>query len=112
MTQSSIDVNDKNTNDEVISDLIIQKPNSKLLGFPLRLHIYNMARKNKDSLFNVWLNKNPKRKERLIKKLSEKQLDRLAESSKGFNNWLKKTGEAPVIVDTVKTAKSKNNLEE
>lgn len=111
LTQTSIDVNDKNTNDEVISNLIIQKPNSKLLGFPLRLHIYNLARENKDSLFNVWLNKNPKRKERLIKKLSKKQLDRLAESSKGFNNWLKKTGEAPVIVDTVKTAKSKNNLE-
>jgi outer membrane protein assembly factor BamA len=111
LTQTSIHVNDKKTGDEDINNLVLQKPNSKLLGFPLRLHIYNLARDNKDSLFNVWLNKHPKRKERLIKKLSKKQLDRLAESSIGFNKWLKKTGEAPVIVDTVKTRKTKNRLE-
>jgi hypothetical protein len=112
LTQTSVHVNDKNSNDETIDNLILQKPNSKLLGFPLRLHIYNLARENKDSLFDVWLNKNPKRKERLVKKLSAKQLDRLESSSKGFNVWLKKTGEAPVIIDSLKTRKTVNRLNE
>lgn len=111
LTQTSVHVNDKNSNEEEINDLILQRPNSKLLGFPLRLHIYNLARENKDSLFDEWLNKNPKRKERLIKKLSAKQLDRMEESSKGFNNWLKKTGEAPVIIDSLRTRKSIQKLE-
>ncbi len=111
LTQTSVYVNDKKITSEEITNLIYQKPNSKLLGFPLRLHIYNLAREHKDSLFDVWLNKNPKRKKRLINELSKKQLDRLKESSIGFNKWLKKTGEAPVIVDSVRTRKSKNKLD-
>ncbi|MBE9489257.1 MAG: BamA/TamA family outer membrane protein [Bacteroidetes bacterium] len=110
LTQTSVYVNGKKTNSEDVTNLIYQKPNSKLLGVPLRLHIYNLARENRDSLFDIWLNKNPKRKERLIKKLSKKQLDRLKESALGFNKWLRKTGEAPVIVDTIRTRKSKNKL--
>ena len=110
LTQISVTVNDKKTSSEEITNLIYQKPNNKLLGYPLRLLIYNLARKHKDSLFYVWLNKNPKRKNRLIKNLSKKQLERLKTSSLGFNKWLQKTGEAPVIVDAVKTEKSINKL--
>ena len=112
LTQTSVYVNEKKTTSENITNLIYQKPNSKLLGFPLRLHIYNLAREHRDSLFNVWLNKHPKRKERLIKKLSKKQLDRLEASAIGFNKWLRKTGEAPVIVDSVRTRKSKTKIKD
>ena len=110
LTQNSVFVNDNKNSTEEINNLIYQRPNSKLLGFPLRLHIYNLARSNRDSLFEVWLDKNPKRRTRLTKKLSKKQLDQLKNSSIGFNNWLKNTGEAPVIVDSVRTEKSKNRL--
>ena len=110
LTQNSVFVNDDKNSTEEINNLIYQRPNSKLLGFPLRLHIYNLARINRDSLFEVWLDKNPKRRARLTKKLSKKQLDQLKNSSIGFNNWLKNTGEAPAIVDSLKTEKSKNRL--
>ena len=110
LTQTSAYVNGKKNATEEINNLISQHPNSKLLGFPLRLHIYNLARENRDSLFEVWLDKKPERRERLTKKLSKKQVDRLKNSSIGFNNWLRKTGEAPVIVDTLRTRESKNRL--
>ncbi len=111
LTQTSITVDDKKKKNEDLNNLILQKENATLLGLPLRLHIYNLARENRDSLFEVWLDKNPKRRERLTKKLSKKQLDQLKISALGFNNWLKKTGEAPVIIDSLKTKKSKLNLE-
>ncbi|MCH7523503.1 MAG: BamA/TamA family outer membrane protein [Bacteroidetes bacterium] len=111
LTQTSAYVNGKKNTTEEINNLISQHRNSKLLGFPLRLHIYNLARKNRDSMFEDWLDKKSKRRERLTKKLSKKQLDQLKTSSIGFNNWLRKTGEAPVIVDTIKTRKSKNKLD-
>jgi len=111
LTQTSITVNEKKNYAEVLNNLIYQHPNSKLLGYPLRLHIYNLARKNRDSLFEVWLDKNPKRRTRLTKKLSKKQLNQLKISSIGFNNWLRETGEAPVIVDSIRTERSKTNLE-
>ena len=52
-----------------------QKTNSKILGIPLRLHIYNMARENKDSIFDSWLKKKPNRNRRYIKIFSQKQRD-------------------------------------
>ena len=111
LTQTNVKINGKNNNTETINNLLVQKKNSTLLNIPLRLHIYNLARKNKDSIFEAWLDKKPKRRERLTKKLSLKQLEQLKKSSLGFNTWLKTTGEAPVILDSLKTLKSKNNLE-
>ena len=48
----------------------------------------------------------------MTKFYSQKQVDRLKESAHGFNSWLRKTGEAPSIIDTLLTNKSKGNLED
>jgi len=111
LIKNTLLVDGKKEKSEAISNLINQRPNSPLLGFPLRLHIYNLARPKRDSLFEAWLIENPKRKERLIKRYSKKQVDKLKESALGFNNWLRKTGEAPIIIDTSKTNRTKRNLE-
>ena len=112
LTNVTVTVNEKKTNKEDITNLLYQKPNSTFFGIPIRLHIYNLARKNRDSLFEVWLDKNPKRRKRLEKKYSQKQVDKLKASALGFNTWLRKTGEAPVIIDSLRTNKSKKNLED
>lgn len=112
LVQNTLLVDGKKEKSEDINNLIYQQPNNKLLlGIPLRLHIYNLARPDRDSLFDAWLNENPKRKERLIKRYSKKQVDKLKESAVSFNNWLKKTGEAPVVIDTARANRTKRNLE-
>ncbi|MFS4494832.1 outer membrane protein assembly factor [Maribacter sp. 2308TA10-17] len=97
---------------EDIESLIIQKPNSDLLGYPLRLNLYNLAKVNPDSSYQNWLHKKPKRKERLTNFLSEKQVNRLGESFmvKGLSQWLKKIGEAPAILDTTQTRRTLERL--
>lgn len=112
LQSNSIIINDKDENSETINNLLYQKPNKKILNMPLGLHIYNTARPNRDSLFEVWLDKKPKRRERLTKKLSKKQVNKIKESAIGFNNWIKKTGEAPVIVDEQKAKKSIKRLQD
>jgi outer membrane protein assembly factor BamA len=99
-------------NNEVTDGLLYQKANSKFFGFPLRLTLYSLAKKNADSSYNVWLNKKPKRKQRLTRFLSEKQVNRLGESFvvSGFSNFLKKTGEKPVIIDAHKVEKTKTRF--
>ncbi|MBL4600040.1 MAG: hypothetical protein JKX93_13810, partial [Rhizobiaceae bacterium] len=111
LTHTSVYINEKKTTSEEITNLIYQKPNSKLLGFPLRLHIYNLARQNIDSILEAKIYNNPKKIAWKTKVLSKKQLDKDIESRKSFNKWLKTTGEAPVIVDTIRTRKSKNKLD-
>ncbi|MEN3322868.1 BamA/TamA family outer membrane protein [Mariniflexile soesokkakense] len=113
LTSNTVFINGKKDKTELINNLLYQEPNSKIpvIGTPLRLHIYNLARNNRDSLFEAWLDKSPNRRERLTKRLSKKQLDKLKESSIGFNNWLRKTGEAPAIVSEEKVTKSTKRLE-
>ncbi len=113
LTKNTVQINGEKDNTETITNLLHQKPNSKLpiLG-NLRLNIYNLARSNRDSLFEVWLDKKPKRRARLKKRYSQKQVDRLKQSLSGFNSWLKKTGEAPIIVDEERTKKSVKRLKD
>ncbi len=102
----------RNTDEEVINQLY-QKPNSSLLGYRLRLNLYNWAKPNtSDSVYRQKFTKNPKRYQRLVKSLSKKQVNRLGHSFwyEGIHNFLKKTGEAPVILDSLSTKKSVRRL--
>lgn len=92
-------------NDEELESLIYQKPNSTVLGYPLRLNLYNLAKENPDSSYTAWLYRKENRKKRLDKVLSAKQTERLGESFlvKGLSNWLQDIGEKPIILDTTKT---------
>ena len=108
LTKNEIAVNDKNIKDENIFNQLYQKPNGTLLGFRLRLNMYNMANLNPDSTYQAKFDANPGKYERKSKWLSAKQVDRLGKSFfyHGIHDFLKKTGEAPVIIDTLKTEKS------
>ncbi|RZJ69852.1 BamA/TamA family outer membrane protein [Flavobacterium sp.] len=105
-------VNDKKQNSEDLENLMYQKPNSDLLGYKLRLNLYNLANPNPDSTYRAKFIRNPKKYERLAKILSKKQVNRLGKSFYyfGFHEMLKRVGEAPVIVDTINIRKSRLRL--
>ena len=112
LTENKILVNDKTVkNDEVVNQLY-QKPNSSILGYRLRLNLFNLANPNPDSTYQAKFTKNPGKYERESKWLSSKQVDRLGQSFwyHGIHDFLKKTGEAPVIIDTTRTNKSISRL--
>ena len=106
LNKNTIKVNNQKSNNIDINNLLYQKSNRKIAGFPLRLHIYNLARPNRDSIFEAWLDKSPKRRERLTNRYSQKQINKLKSLALNFNNWLKKTGEPPTIVSEEKTKNS------
>ena len=112
LTKNTIYADGEKVTSEDAQSLIVQKPNSTLLKYPLRLHLYNLAKENPDSSYQVWLHKNDKREERLNNLLSKKQVAKLGESFmvKGYSEWLKEIGEAPVIIDTSKTRKTLERL--
>ena len=108
LVKNNILVNGKSTNDENASNQMYQKPNGTLLGYRLRLNLYNLANLNPDSTYAAKFKNNPGLYERQSKILSAKQVDRLGQSFlyKGIHEFLKNTGEPPVIIDTTKTKKS------
>ncbi|MFV0564969.1 MAG: BamA/TamA family outer membrane protein [Flavobacteriaceae bacterium] len=113
LTQNTVLVNGKKNNTEATGSLIFQKPNSKIpvINTPLRLHIYNMARPDADSFLQAKIYDNPKKLNRKTNLFSRKQVDKDVENRRGFNSWLKKTGEAPVIIDENRTKKTVENFQ-
>lgn len=109
LMKNQIAVNGKTTKEENIFNQLYQKPNSTLLlGYRLRLNLYNLANLNPDSTYQAKFTNNPGKYERKSKWLSAKQVDRLGKSFwyHGIHDFLKKTGEPPVIVNKEKTEKS------
>ena len=98
--------------EEAANSLVAQKPNSRVLGLPLRLHMYNLAKPNPEAAYQDWLYRKEERYDRLSALLSEKQVERLGESFfvSGLSNGLKNAGEAPAVVDSALMNKSMNRL--
>jgi outer membrane protein assembly factor BamA len=113
LTKNTVYANGEKVTSEEIKNLIVQRPNSNVLGYPLRLNLYNLAKKDADSMYRDWLYKKDKREKRLTKLLSKKQVGRLGESFvvKGFSELMKRVGEPPSVIDTTKTLKSTELLE-
>ncbi len=102
----------KETKEDGVFNQLYQKPNSSILGYRLRLHLFNLAKKNPDSAYKAQYLKNPAKYYRRAKLLSKKGVNRLGHSFlyEGIHNFLKEVGEAPVILDTNSTKKSLKRL--
>ncbi|TDD99215.1 translocation and assembly module lipoprotein TamL [Flavobacterium cellulosilyticum] len=108
LTKNEILENGKKINKEEVELQLYQKPNSSILGYRLRLNLFNIANPNPDSTYKAKFKNHPGKYERKSKWLSAKQVDRLGKSFwyHGIHDFLKKTGEPPVIIDTLRTKKS------
>ena len=113
ITNNTILEDGKRITSERINNIVVQRTNSgmrKFLSFPLKLHIYNLARPNIDSILNENILSDSSKVKRRTALLSKKQFDKQIDSKRNFNAWLKRTGEAPVIYNEDKTIKTASNL--
>ncbi len=115
ITKNTILEDQTNITNEQINNIVIQKTNTGFngflgLGFPLKLHVYNLARPDIDSILEAKVLSNPKKVKWKSTLFSKKQLAQDIQSRKNFNAWLKRSGEAPVILDDALTIKTANEL--
>ncbi len=112
LVKNEIFINDKLIKEDRVNNLIVQQPNTKFLNYPFGLLLYNTAKPHPDSSYQAWLNRKPNRVKRLNNFLSAKQVKRLGESFfvSGIHNFMKETGEAPVLIDERKALKSRDRL--
>lgn len=101
----------KNSKEDIVSQLV-QQPNTSIFGYKLRLNMFNLAKSNTDSVFRAKYTANPEKYKRQAKWLSKKQVDRLGQSFwySGWHSFLRRTGEPPVIIDTLKAKRSIKRL--
>src|SRR5690606_24300953 len=105
LVDNTIYVNEQKVTSDEVEGLITQRPNNKM-----RLAVYNMAKPNPADYYVAKLDSNLSDMSLFDRMISKKQLTQLADYKINFNNWLMKTGEAPVIIDPEKTEKSAERL--
>ncbi|PWA06550.1 translocation and assembly module lipoprotein TamL [Flavobacterium psychrotolerans] len=112
LVKNEISVNSKKEKREAVHNQLYQKPNTDLLGYHLRLNLYNLANIKHDSTYKAKFIANPEKYKRLSKWLSAKQVNRLGESFwyAGIHDFLSKSGEPPVIIDKKSADKSSIRL--
>ncbi|HZH69670.1 MAG TPA: BamA/TamA family outer membrane protein [Flavobacteriaceae bacterium] len=112
LTKNILMLDGEEIRDPLVESQILQEPNSALAGLPIGLHVYNLANENPDSTHYQWVNKTPNRKKKLVAIFSQKQVDAIGNSRRGLSNWLKETGEAPVIIRNDRTERSRQRIQE
>ena len=93
-----------------INFVLKTKSNKKIIGIPLKKILFKASHPNPEDQFKNWLDKKDKRRKRLKNLISNKQIRALNNYTIKFNNWLKKTGEAPSIYDSLDVKISKKNI--
>ena len=106
LSKQTVIVDDQKINPSKIDFLFNNNPNKKIFGLPLKLYVNNLVNKNQDSLFDIWIDKNPKKNKILNKIFSKKQVDQLKKYRISINNWLKKNSEIPATIDSISLKKN------
>jgi len=88
---------------DTVANIVQPKPNNRFLGIPFGLLLYQSAKDSTDSAFENWLAKKPNRKKRMNAIWSEKQVKKMKVYKSAFHAWKRKTGEAPVLSDSLST---------
>jgi outer membrane protein assembly factor BamA len=84
-----------------IQALVPQQPNKRVFGIPLRLLIYQSANENSAQEFDNWLQKSPIRSQRMQSIWSQKQIDQMRAYKVKFQNWKRRNGEPPSLIDSL-----------
>lgn len=112
LTDATITVNESTENSDRVLNQLYQKPNGAVLGIPIRLLVYNLAKPTPQESYDAWLERNPRTQKFLTDWLSAKQVDRLGSSFlvSGYSNAFKSFGQAPVLLNNERTLKSATRL--
>lgn len=110
LQKNTIYKNGKKTKNIELYSYLRQRPNQKVLGVPFSLYWYNQSNPNFEKTFEQWVENHPKKSRFFSSTFSNKQVKAIYRVNKGINNSFKKNGDAPVILDWLKTKKSIKSL--
>lgn len=108
LKKNVIEVNNEKAINPLLYSYLNQRPNQKI---PIGLIIYNWSNPNFEQNFKEWVKNHPKKSRFLSTVFSNKQVLAYYNFSKSLNEWPIKNGEPPVIIDSLKTIRSKKSLQ-
>ena len=110
LKSNEIIVNGNKIPKDSLKPLLTQNKNNYFLGFPFSAYLNESSKKNTDSIFDSWIEKNSSRKSKLISIFSKKQIHQIKKYIKDYNSWKIRNSEKLELIDSVKTEISIDNL--
>ena len=110
LKSNEIIVNGNKIPKDSLKPLLTQNKNNYFLGFPFSAYLNESSKKNTDSIFDLWIEKNSSRKPKLISIFSKKQIHQIKKYIKDYNSWKIRNSEKLELIDSVKTEISIDNL--
>ena len=107
LRRNTIYLNGEKVKDPEVEGIPVQKPNTLS-----RLHVYNLAKANSDSIYDARLREDLASPDFRQRMLSAKQLAQATSYKKRFHSWLRRTGEPPVIIQEDLTERSARRLKQ
>ena len=101
IVEEEFNINGEIDTQNPVNLLSLTSVNKRVIGIPLKLHVYNLAKADPATAFEQWLLKNY-RDQRLNKLISPKQVRQLKKYYVDYHSWLKRVGEAPSLIDSTK----------
>jgi len=109
LKKNEVFVDEKNAVDS-IKNIVQPKPNKRFLGIPFGLLLHQSANDSAGIAFDTWIAKKPNRQKRMESIWSAKQVAKMRDYITGYQHWKKRTGEAPVLTDTLLRAANAQKL--
>ncbi|MFK5958597.1 MAG: BamA/TamA family outer membrane protein [Lutibacter sp.] len=110
LVKNTIIVNTKKNVDNEITGYIVQRPNQLVLGIPFPLYFYNIGNKNFETDFEKWKLNKPNWYQFTAGIFSEKQAKGIRNFKYKTHQWYLNNGEAPILLDSKKTAQTIESL--
>ncbi|TYP99505.1 surface antigen-like protein [Tenacibaculum adriaticum] len=111
LTKNTVYIDSVKNSKSEITDLLLQRPNTKALGIPLSLYFYNLGNPKGSQDVSEWKENHPGWYHTFKDLFSEKQSISVARTFIGLNNWYLENGQAPIIIKDKKTKETVKNLE-
>jgi len=109
---NTVKIDGKKSSDSEVYNYIVQRPNTSVLGIPLKLNIYNYGDPEFEDNYEKWVLNHPKSSKFFTDYFSEKQTQIVYNTAKGFNAWYLKKGQPPVLFSEVRAGKTVKSLQD
>lgn len=100
----------KKVKSEDFDALLLQRPNTKIFGYPYLADLYMLADQQPDYTYYKWIKEHPRAYHLLVNLFSRKQIVQLQNYYKDINKTIMNSGEKPVFIDTSQIKLSNHRL--
>ena len=112
LSENKLIINGQEKKRDFANQLLFPKNDKRLLISSIKYKLNSWSKESPEQNFKNWIEKKPRRKERLNKILSPKQVEQLKIYYLKYNSWLVKNGDFPTLVDSSEISKNIKRLKQ